>query len=104
MNETFKVGEIAIYVRPGSPFYGQEVTIIGPLELRGGPRSRDHITGLPTTRDIKYLISYPVGFEPDGKGFSARPENLRKKKPPQRDIDQIVSWDDCVWRPERVSA
>ena len=103
MNETFQVGEIAIYVRPGSPYYGQEVTIIGPLKLRGGPSSHDHITGQPAQRDMKYLISNPVGFNsPNGKGFSARPENLRKKKPPQRDIDQLVSWDDCVWRPGMV--
>ena len=29
----FHVGEIAIYVRPDSKFYGLEVTITGPAEI-----------------------------------------------------------------------
>ena len=102
MSETFKVGEIAIYVRPGSPFYGREVEV-----LSGLLEAEDVVNDLLIGEKVKcsgkvYRITdlYPMT-----KGImTSLPEWLRKKKPPQREIDQLVSWDDCVWRPERVHA
>lgn len=88
MSEHFKVGEIAIYVRPGSQFYGREVTILSPLKPSGG--GWDHVNNKPADRYMGYLVDLPkLGH----REMSARPEWLRKKKPPQRDIDQKVGWE-----------
>ena len=102
MNEHFKVGEIAIYVRPGSPYYGREVEVLSRLFPETG--GVDIVTReiYEETGKLVYRIT---DLDPGTPGLMvAYPEWLRKKKPPQRDIDQLVSWDDCVWRPERVSA
>ena len=96
----FKVGEIAIYVRPGSPHFGREVTIIGPLQIWGG--GLDHITG---ARNPDGIIAYPTDLPPVLKGnvMGAKPEWLKKKQQ-KRDIDQLVSWSDCLWQPKGVTS
>ena len=102
MNETFKVGEIAIYVRPGSQHYGREVEILSGLFK---PISHTDVVTGEFSQKSDALAYQITDLYPEIPGvMTALPEHLRKKKPPQRDIDQIVSWDDCVWRPERVSA
>ena len=97
MTDTFSVGEVAIYVRPGSPYFGREVTILSPLELGGG--GPDHITGKITELAMLYTVDLPAqnGIAPMG----AKPEWLKKKQH-KRDIDQIVSWEDCLWKPSEV--
>jgi hypothetical protein len=74
------MGEIAIFVRPGSPHYGAEVTIVGPLEVRARIDGRDFGRHF----DACYLIDGPFGPTPFGQGqWSATPEWLRKRRPPQ---------------------
>lgn len=99
MTQRFEVGDVAIYVRPGSPYYGQEVTITRGLALSmPGP---DHVTGKEDNG------GYPVyginNLDDDYTAtWTARPEHLRKKKPPSREIDQVTTWDKCAWSPREV--
>lgn len=98
MTDTFKVGEVAIYVRPGSPHYGEEVTVTSGLKWREG--GIDEMTGGEQIPGLRYDIDFPSG--PSGC-CAARPEWLRKKQQ-KRDIDQLVSWDSCLWQPKRQTA
>ena len=91
----FHVGEIAIFVRNGSPNYGKECEVVGPLEwIGGGP---DYTTGGVAEHAYMHKIIL------DGELFCSRPEWLRKKQQ-KRDIDQLVSWNDCAWKPKRQTA
>lgn len=76
MSHTFKIGEIAIYTRPGSPYNGTEVMIVGPLIPRVG---NDHLTGTPYVEYDGYQIT---PNELPGR-YGAKPEWLRKRRPPQ---------------------
>ena len=98
MTPKFEIGEVAIYVRPGSPYYGDEVTILSGLQQHSG--GSDLVTGISYVKyqHPGYVIRHP---EVIGKGF-ADPAWLRKKKPPSREIDQVTSWDKCAWRPREV--
>jgi hypothetical protein len=87
----FHVGEIAIYVRPGSRFFGQEVRVTRSLFLN--PYKPSEWYG----KTCYMIVGLDVGEA------SCLPEHLRKKQQ-KRDIDQIVSWDDCVWKPKREMA
>lgn len=100
MSEHFEVGEIAIYVRPGSPRYGTEVRILSGL--RSVSELHDVLTGENVQGPLRcYAVTNPYGSSRHGYCL---PQNLRKKKPPQRDIDQKVSWSDCIWKPAWVTA
>lgn len=92
MTEKFEVGEVAIYVRHESKRYGEEVTVVGCLMRRSGI---DTHTG-------KLLEADGYAAESrDGVKFNVLPEWLRKKKPPQRELDRKVSWEDCYWKPAK---
>ena len=98
----FHVGEIAIYVRPGSPYYGREITVTSCL-LIGSVFN-------VLTNSIEYVWEhYLIDGLPqiDGRPWCSKPEWLRKKQQ-KRDIDQLVSWDDFQnatgWSPKRQTA
>ena len=86
----FSVGDIVIYVRPGSPFYGTEVEILGPLQFK--QTLSDHLSS-PSGPGHRYQITHIL---PKFATSWARPEWLRKKY----DGNELVSWDECIWRPE----
>ena len=98
--EKFEIGEIAIYVRPGSSYYGEEVTILSGLRPRKD--GMDFVTG-----EYQILVNYLVYeiSEPaerfTGPQRVAKPEWLRKK-PKRRECDKIVSWDSMPWRPKET--
>lgn len=94
----FKIGEVVVYVRPGSPHFGQETTIIGNWVDGAGI---DHITGQPYRGTGRPCFAISLDH-PSGGKLWALPEWLQKKRPPQREQDQIVSWDDCLWKPKDV--
>lgn len=101
MTDKFEIGEVAIYVRPGSPYYGCEVMVTGPLELK---RSIDLVLG-QEVEAMGYQI-YADSFEiyPGHDRYrSVRPEHLRKK-PRSIDREATGEWDLCPWRPEKVNA
>lgn len=95
----FQIGEVAIYIRPGSPFYGREVTIISGLqEFENG---LDLLTGGKYPSCIGYVVS--VGeISPKGKDEWCAVPSWLKRKPQTRELDQIVSWDDCPWKPREL--
>ena len=97
MTDKFEIGEVAIYVRPGSPFYGAEVKILSGLIFQN--RVQDHLTGEYRDGGWRYFIDIPTG---NPNGFTADPEWLRKKKPPRREIDEVTTWDKCLWKPREV--
>ncbi len=98
--EKFEIGEIAIHWRPGSFTHGVEVKIISMLKPIGAG-GIDQLTDLPL---ISGILAYDIddGHPVPGFIIIAEPHELRKKPKP-RDIDKIVSWNDCDWRPETVA-
>lgn len=90
----FSVGEIAIFVRPGSPHYGQEVRILSTLQLR---KARDLLTG-KIVKEPLYEIHRSGAKIP---ALCAHPQDL-KKKPPREDL-KVVPWSECLWQPKKVS-
>lgn len=92
MNPSFKIGAICI----GQNFVqfpernGMECEIIGELKER---------RGRGPTGKLFAALSYRVHWA-DGKVYAVRPRNLRLKKPPVREIDTVVSWETCAWRPK----
>jgi hypothetical protein len=89
MTDKFEVGEIAIYVRPGSPHFGEEVRIESNLEYFCG--GVDYLTGELPEDGYEYEFTM-IGLLPGIYPWTARPEWL-KKKPKPRAIDEKVSWD-----------
>lgn len=94
-SETFDVGEIAIYCRPGSPHFGVEVTILSGLRMS---RQTDQRTG-EVTFEPGYKIDGPFGPLVNGRPWGCPPQWLKKKRPPRKDRD-VVRWADCPWQPE----
>ncbi len=77
--DKFEIGEVAIYVRPGSPHYGKEVTVLSGLRPAASIVV-DVLTGVESygAKNLVYEITdlYPALML---RAFTARPEWLRKK-------------------------
>lgn len=97
-SEQFSIGEVAIYCRPGSLYFGAEVTIMSALKEM---RLHDART-VTTEQALAYEIDGPFGPFLDGRPWCSRPEWLKKKKPPRRDLE-VVRWADCPWQPESIN-
>lgn len=88
---TFSPGERALVVPTSGHvcdphlrrYIGQAITVISPMDTPIG-------------------LFYRVQAD-DGREFAARPLALQKL-PPQTPREQTVSWDRCVWAPDRVLA
>lgn len=77
-SETYAIGEVAIYVNPGSDIHEMEVTVIGPLEYLW---IRDECTGVKGWAWC-YPIDTPTGPPPGAFAWRAEPRHLRKRRPP----------------------
>jgi hypothetical protein len=98
VSESFQVGEVAIYCRPGSENYGAEVTIVGPLK-RWRLWTAPHDYHVAEAHQVDGAL---VGSRPDIKKWVAEPRHLRKKGsplPPNR--EQAGEWDECPWQPAK---
>jgi len=96
--EKFEVGEVAIYVRPGSKSYGQEVTILSPLRLRRLWNREGTSFRLVEAHEVKFG-EQTIGV--NGHPFGAVPEELRKKPPKVTPREQVGEWELCPWQPDR---
>ncbi len=84
----FQVGDVAVIIGGMYPEYiGREVTILSPLQP--DPVSPGHMA---------YKIDLTM---PNIYAVWAWPELLRKKYPPREDW-KLVSWDKCLWQPEKL--
>jgi len=90
-SEQFVVGEIVILAKPQyiMDIAGLEAEVIGPLKLRRN------------TRTDEPFLCYVVQLQ-DGRRFGAEPHQLRKKRPPRKDLE-VVRWADCPWQPESIN-
>lgn len=97
--EKFVVGEIAVFVRPGSKYYGTEVTVRSELKLFNCEDRRNPDS--PRELCLAYAVA---GFfdEPPRGGWVAPPEYLRKKRPPREDL-KVGRWDECPWQPAKMT-
>lgn len=93
----FKPGEIAILQNCIDPsFNGEECTI---LHAYTGPY-RDRRTG----KEAGIIENGYVVRTARGDFGAAKRYQLRKKRPPHREIDTVVSWGDCAWKPVKEVA
>lgn len=89
-SEFLSVGDIGIIT--GAVYFpenlGRECVVVMPLDWYWAKQTGEKI------------LSYKV--ELDGTTFLARPEHIRKKRPPREDL-QVVRWDQCPWQPESIN-
>lgn len=93
MNDTFKIGDIAIIkmANQHDRYNGEECTIIGDLKVRSV-----RVFG-QTFRATCYRVAI------DGKEFMVMPQQLSRRPPHGRgDLDRVVPWSACPWRPSEM--
>jgi hypothetical protein len=78
--ETFSIGEVALFVREGSRYYGTEVMVVGPCALRPARDRKDGALRAVYGYEIDGPFERVAGT--NGK-FIAEPHHLRKRRPPQ---------------------
>lgn len=92
---TFKIGEICVghglVIYP--EYNGVECEIILSIRPHSGINWR--------TGNASHGMHYQVKFS-DGSIQNIREINLRRRRPPSREIDTVVSWSDCMWKPSEV--
>jgi hypothetical protein len=82
---TFAIGEVAVLVRPGSVFYGQELTVVSPIIY--GPIYESHNSEAVHGASYKVEAPWLPPCTP-GRCWGARPEHL-KKRPPKQDWNSL---------------
>jgi ribosomal protein L21E len=93
----FKVGEIVIlkcdptFTDPGLEKYdGEEGEVTGPY-------------GIYFFADGSSELCYKITMR-DGEEVLCKPHELRRRPPKTREIDEVVSWGDCAWKPVKEVA
>ena len=90
MSESFSVGDVALFYRPGSRFHLVEVVVTKGLHLsnvydhRDGSRFLGHVYGIDAPE------FHGVTLAPGSEGCCASPEQLRKR-PPKQDWKQLCN-------------
>ena len=93
--ENLNMGDVCEIVEDVDQFFpgmvGRECTIVGPLEPRRMWDPRRHDLCEPA-------LTFLVQVQGERYPLCARPEELRRKKPP------TAKWEDCAWQPEEITA
>lgn len=94
MSDTFKLGDIAIIklANQHDQYNGEECTIIGDLKVRP-------VRAFGQTFKAR---CYRIAI--DGKEFVVLPHQLTRRPPPRArgDLDRVVPWSACSWRPSEM--
>ena len=94
-SDSFKIGEIAIFVNPSSPRHLEECLIVEGLQPG---KIVDDATMTWTAGEF-----YRVTFGEDPIRYAAQAHQLRKKPgpdaPPASKREPVGSWDDCIFKP-----
>lgn len=99
-NETFEIGEIAVYVGPYVPWQGLQVTVLSDLQMQAG--MYDIATGADVPDMEVYAIDPPTE---EYETVYAEPSELRKLRPPGDDGRKVVEWSAFPWwNPTKVDA
>lgn len=95
MSKTFKVGDVAIIqnLLYWPELNGQEVEILRELEERAWRCDKSGYEGF----SLCYVVLWP-----NGEITAQKPHELRLKKPPRREQDEVVSWESVGWMPMDV--
>ena len=96
MTNYFKVGDVCIgqNLFISQEYNGMECVVTGGLAIRAGYSAS-------TGKDIGDILCYRVKWA-DGTESAQRPHELRLKRPPRRDIDEVVNWESVGWMPMDV--
>jgi hypothetical protein len=91
MSKQFKVGDVAIIQHAKKLHYmnGEEVEIARGLGLN------------PAYGRHQEYMGYQVK-DKTGRLWFVHPVQIRPKRPPRRDIDEVVSWESVGWMPMDV--
>ena len=93
---TWKIGDRAICITPGSCMEGLEVVICSELkygEIGGTVRSA---ASLHAAYHYNIDPGIPTGNE--AKFWAAEPQNLISLPP----ANEKISWEDCIWKPKEL--
>lgn len=94
--DTFKVGEIAIFVNPESPRHLEECSVVEGLQPG---RIVDD-----ATMTWRAGVFYRVMFSDDPIKYAAEPHQLKKKPgpelPPEAKREQLGSWEAIGFKPK----
>jgi len=92
----YKIGDIVTYDRPGDPFTGSQVAIVGLL------RHRDVITA-KTGTELSVACYKVTNPNPQViRNIPALPIHLNRI-PIRGDIDKIMTWAEGPWQPSNIS-
>ena len=92
----FKVGEIAIVIDASSVAAANV-----ECEIIAQPGHNEQ--WLKGDRYVIFVPGHNNRFHDNGY-WSCSESNLRKKQPPQRECDELTTWDKCLWKPSEVRA
>ncbi len=96
MTDRFKVGDIVLWFPPSYPEYrGMEAEIIGGNQMRN---SRGGSSGMRYEIDVGAPLPAKIGSP--SRTWNVSEEDL-KPLPPHT---TPATWEDCVWRPDEVTA
>lgn len=98
-NDTFSIGEVALFYSPGSPAHGMEVIVVSALVwMTYYPRNYEASGRWAWIYQIDMSATFGKSKREDGL-WAAEPHELRKKRPPADPPEQLGEWELCPWQP-----
>lgn len=92
--DKFKIGQLCRIVK--NPCEGAPIGAIAEILTQ-----RSHRAVFDGNNFINYFCYL---IEIGGIVFGAAEDELEPLEKPHREMDEIVSWDECLWKPKQVTA